>query len=195
LLAVVVAGCGMMTHELQLKGFTANTVAPRLPATARIAVVLSAGDIKPTYSTSTDGHTFIIHQARQFYEQAYRTAFRNVTVETFSVDPPDDFDVYLYPALDLVATGWISHACTARFTLVIKDATGRELGRTATTATGNFVRMAAALDACVNAIRTTFFATYPFMDAQLATVRVRTPPPPPPPPPAVAPPVSPEPTP
>ena len=160
--ALTSQGCSVMTHELSLKGHSASQAGLQRSRDRSVAVVFLNDRVKKKYETSTDGHSFVFNNTRQYYEQAFSSALRDSVgrIEFFGGKPPDAYDWYVYPELELDASGIISHSCTATYAVTIEDAAGRRLAREEKKSEQSFIAMDQGTAACTSAISQSFGATY-----------------------------------
>ena len=155
ILAFVIAGC---THEYSLAGYRPAPLALTKASGKRVAVVLLPTAVQPSYTTSTDGHTFIIDNVPQFYEDAFRSQLRDAgaTVQTFFQVPSTPFDLYVYPETTIEATGTFNHHCTVRFGLTLTNVRGDVLSRQKTEATSDFIPVALGPESCERSLQRAF---------------------------------------
>jgi hypothetical protein len=158
-LVVTTTAC---THEVDLMPPRTTTATLAKSASKRIAVVMGEAAIKPTYETSTDGHTWIFRKAPAYYRGAFAAALRERvgTVEFFDKAPvPPGFDAYIYPTMALAAHGALPHQCKVEFTVAIVDVGGRPVVRKVAAIEESFMAVADAERACSVAMSATFNAT------------------------------------
>jgi hypothetical protein len=159
-LLVGVAILTSCTHTFLLPAHSSPPLSLPRARDKRVAVVLLPRNVHTSYESSTDGHTFILNDVPSFYQAALRSALKGSVedVQFFLSVPTVPFDAYVYPEARIETAGYFPHRCTVQFAVTVLDGWGRVMAREKAEAVGTFVPVAAAGDACLQAMRESFDA-------------------------------------
>ncbi|HEY3352768.1 MAG TPA: hypothetical protein VGQ83_05940 [Polyangia bacterium] len=157
-MTAIAAGAVGCTHVMQI-GLATSPARVTRSAGKRVAVVFQEPGFKGRYESSTDGFTYVLEHAPGPFIAALQGALRGVVAEVavFRGRPDRSFDAYIYPMLELqITTSFVVKTCTARYTLVVTDATGREIARRTEVGQHRFTAVVASGGACATALQEPF---------------------------------------
>jgi hypothetical protein len=154
----MVATLTACTHAFNLTAHPSPALGLARSHDKHVAVVLLPRNVQPSYTSSTDGHTFVFNDVPSYYRAAFRSALASSVgdLQFFLTVPAEPFDAYIYPESRIETSGYLSHHCTVQFAVTVLDDTGRVLARERAQAVGTFVPVGLAGDACAQAMRQSF---------------------------------------
>jgi hypothetical protein len=148
------------THVHKVKGYDADPAGLKASKNKKVAVVFLEPNIQDTYRSSAQGHTFVFEGAKLFLQQAYATALQGsvASTEFFDKEPGRDFDVYLYPKLNIeVKAKLIGAYCQVNFEMTAKNRYGKEIGRKSKTNSSDIIILVEGNETCKNLFLHTYY--------------------------------------
>jgi hypothetical protein len=158
LAATLAAGSIACTHEHTFATVTPARAQLQRGGARRVAIVMDERLVHARYETSTDGHTFVFHNAPVMVAGALQSALAGsvAAVQAFPGVPSTGFDVQVIPELGIEATGMMNHHCKVRFALTVANARGQPVVRRELETDESFVPIVNGPAACETAMLAAF---------------------------------------